>query len=150
MKVQFELRIAPFADHIVQVPAEFLKDVDHLAKKTHRVDRIFNIVPKGLSTGPNALTGCWVIVECLDWLSVLPFHDEEFRLYTGVHRVALIRNVLYGSFQCTAWTQLIGSSFPPQVRKHPGAGFIPRTDHEAVEIGQGDLVCVGGPQFGNE
>ena len=140
MKVQFKLRITPFADHIVQVPAEPLDDVDHLAEKTHRVDRIFNIVAKGLSPGPDALTGCWVIVECLDGLSVLPFHNEEFRLYTGIYRVALIRNALDGPFHRAAWTQLIGSSFPPQVCKHPGAGFVPRADHETVEIGQGNLV----------
>ena len=134
----------------MQVPAESLDDVDHLAEKTHRVYRELNIVAERLSAGPYTLPGCRVIVERLDWLSVLPFHDDEFRLYTGVHCIALICNVLNGLFQRTAWTQLVRLSLPPQVCEHPGTGFIPRTDHETVEVGQGNLVGISGTKFWHE
>ena len=38
VKVQFELGVRPFTDHVVKVPAQCLDDIDHLTQETHRID----------------------------------------------------------------------------------------------------------------
>ena len=76
----------------------------------------------------------WIVVERLDGLPVLPFHDNKFRFHARIDCVPFLGDVVYGSFQRAAGAQLVGVILPPKISEHPGAGPVPGTDHNAVEV----------------
>ena len=54
VEVELELRIGTFGDDVVDLPAELVEDVHHLAEEAHRIDRILDVVAEGLAARPEA------------------------------------------------------------------------------------------------
>ena len=150
VEVELELRIRPLGDHIVEVPAEPLENVDHLAEEAHRVDRELAIVAEGLAARTHALAGQGVVVEGLDRPAVHPAHGHELGLDAGVDRVAPLGCLAHRALERASRAKVIGLVLPPQIGEDPGAALVPGADDQAVEIGDRDLVGIGGAQLGHE
>ncbi len=96
VKVEFKLGISAFCHNVMQVPAHLLQDINQFTQKSHRVERIFHVIAKGLATGANPINR--VIIECLDRQPVaIPFHRNEFRFHAGKHRVVVLTRLTDGA-----------------------------------------------------
>ena len=149
-EVELELGVGPLGDDVLQPPAEFLEDVDESAEKPHGVDGILGIVAERLTSRTYPFARERIVVECLDRTAVPPAQGDELGLDPREPRISLRCGVTHDALERLAWTQVVRSVLPPEIRNHPRAGSVPGADDQGVEIGDRDLVGVSRRELGHE
>ena len=148
-EIELELRIGALGDDVVDVPFEFLENVDQLAEETHRIDRRLDVVAPRLAAHRRAVRHRRIVVERLDRIAVLVAHRDELGLDAGHRPVAQIHRLGELTLEREPRAQVVGRTLPVEIGEHPGGRAVPWADHQTVQIGDRNLVRIGGPQFGH-
>ena len=108
-------------------------------------------MPSPASPRAHAPAGIGVVVEGLLRLSILVVtHDHEFGLHAREESIARRGGGLHLALQSKARAEGVGARWHVQVREHEREFPVPGTQVQRIDIGNGDLIGVGGAELGHE